>query len=72
MRRAPFKVLINPAFEESSGGQRRAPMVIYVAKQNDQLWDIAKKYKTTVETIAQLNELEDDTLHQGEKLLILK
>lgn len=72
MRRAPFKVLVNPAFEESSGGQRRAPMVIYVAKENDQLWDIAKKYKTTVETIAQLNELEGDTLRQGQKLLILK
>ena len=47
-------------------------MVIYVAKKNDRLWDIAKKYKTTVETIAQFNQLEDGTLRQGEKLLILK
>ncbi len=72
MRRTPLKVLVNPAFEESSAAKRRAPMVIYVAKKNDRLWDIAKKYKTTVETIAQFNQLEDGTLRQGEKLLILK
>lgn len=72
MRKAPFKVLVNPAFEENSGSRSCAPMVIYVAQEEDQLWDIAKKYKTTMESIAQLNQLEDGRLHPGEKLLILK
>ena len=47
-------------------------MVVYVIKQGDTLWKIAKKYKTTVEDIKKINDLENDNLKIGEKLYILK
>lgn len=47
-------------------------MVIYIVKPEDRLWDIAKKYKSTVETIAEINHLEEESLQPGQKLLILK
>ncbi len=72
MRETPFKVLVNPAFEESSEKAVSAPMVVYVAKKDDNLWNIAKQFKTTVETISQLNQMEDEQLYQGKKLLILR
>ena len=45
-------------------------MVVYVVKQGDTLWNIAKRYKTTVENIRKINELENDTIRAGEKLYI--
>lgn len=45
-------------------------MVVYVVKLGDTLWKIAKKYKTTVEDIKKLNNLENDNLNIGEKLYI--
>ena len=72
MREVPIQVLTNPAFAEGGSTQRPAPMVIYIVKPEDRLWDIAKKYKSTVETIAEINHLEEESLQPGQKLLILK
>ena len=47
-------------------------MVVYIVKQGDTLWNIAKKYKTTVADIKNLNNLENDKLKVGEKLYIQK
>ena len=60
------------SFAEGGSTQRPAPMVIYIVKPEDRLWDIAKKYKSTVETIAEINHLEEESLQPGQKLLILK
>ena len=51
---------------------RDRPMVIYVCKKTDTLWYIAKKFKTSIDSIKQTNLLEDDTLISGQKLLIVK
>ena len=72
MEETPFKVLVNPAFEESRSAERQAPMVVYVTGGNDSLWTIAKKFKTTAETISQLNHLDGQLPQEGRKLLILK
>lgn len=72
MRQAPFKVLKNPAFEQVNGTADGKPMVVYIVKKGDNLWSIAKRFKTTRNTIAQINQLEDETLMPGQKLLILK
>ncbi len=45
-------------------------MIVYIVKAGDTLWNIAKRYKTTVESIMELNCLEDDKLNVGEKLYI--
>lgn len=72
MREVPFKVLANPAFEESTAKEAMAPMVVYVAGKDDSLWSIAKKFKTSVETVAKLNQLEDGQIAEGRKLLIIR
>ena len=45
-------------------------IVIYFAEDNDSLWGVAKKYTVSEEEIARLNNLEDDKLCEGMKLLI--
>ena len=72
MRPTPFRVLTNPAFEEGASCNQPLPMVIYVCKKTDTLWYIAKKFKTSIDSIKQTNLLEDDTLISGQKLLIVK
>ena len=72
MEEKPFKVLVNPAFEESKIKKRQVPMVVYVTGKDESLWAIAKKFKTTTDTIMQLNHLDDQPLQEGKKLLILK
>ena len=47
-------------------------MVIYVCKENDTLWHIAKKFKTSMDSIKQTNGIEEDVLNAGQKLLIVK
>jgi hypothetical protein len=44
----------------------------YVVKPSDTLWNIAKKYYTTIDTIMKVNNLEDDRIKEGDKLIILK
>lgn len=72
MEETPFKVLVNPAFEQQLKKTRPVPMVVYVTGENDDLWSIAKKFKTSVETISQVNQLGEENPAPGRKLLILK
>ena len=45
----------------------------YIVKENDDLWNIAKKYKTSIENIQKINEeLRDDNLSVGQKILIIR
>ena len=44
----------------------------YVVKKGDNLWKIAKKYYTTVDNIMTINNLEDDRISEGDKLIIMK
>ncbi len=44
----------------------------YVVKKGDTLWKIAKKYYTTVDNIIAINNLEDDRIKEGDKLIIMK
>ena len=47
-------------------------IVAYIVKPEDTLWDIAKSYYTTVEAIMDINNLEEETIKEGDKLIILK
>ncbi len=44
----------------------------YVVKKGDSLWNIAKKYYTTKNEIMAVNNLEDERIKEGDKLIILK
>lgn len=52
--------------------QSMPSVVGYIVKANDSLWDIAKKYYTTIDRIKALNGLENDHIKLGDKLLIMK
>ncbi|MDO4282877.1 MAG: DUF3794 domain-containing protein [Clostridia bacterium] len=46
---------------------------IYIVKPGDTLWNIAKKYKTSVEKIVMTNNIENpDVIDVGDKLLIIR
>lgn len=47
-------------------------IVGYVVKKDDSLWNIAKRYYTTVDTIMEINDMENDSIREGDKLIIMK
>lgn len=47
-------------------------VVGYVVNKGDTLWNIAKTYHTTVETIMEINQRKNEELQIGDKLLIVK
>lgn len=51
---------------------RRPGIVGYQVKEGDNLWSLAKRYRTTVEGICEVNDLEEETLKTGQRILILK
>ena len=47
-------------------------IVGYIVKKDDSLWNIAKKYYTSVDTIMEINDMKDDSIKEGDKLIIMK
>lgn len=47
-------------------------IVGYIANSEEAIWDIAKKYRTSVDEIKSINNISADTLKKGEKLLITR
>jgi len=58
------------AQDEGEAPPRRSPLTIYFAAGNEPLWEIAKRYRTTVEAVRQENELASDATTAGQMLLI--
>ena len=49
-----------------------AGLVGLIVEKESSLWDIAKEYNTTVESIMQLNDLSSDHVAMGDHLLLVK
>lgn len=47
-------------------------IVIYYVKPNDSLWEIAKKYRSTVDEIKEYNMLKEDLIFPNQQLIIPK
>lgn len=47
-------------------------MSIHIVQPGETLWDISKTHATTCEVITELNELKEENLRTGQKLLIVK
>lgn len=66
-------VLIEEITEEDANSNELNNMYVYIIKKGDTLWDIAKKYKTTVDKIANTNNItEPNKLDIGQKILIVR
>lgn len=66
-------IVIGNIEEESINPDEFDSMYMYIVKKGDTLWDIAKKYKTTVDKIANINNIVDENkIDIGQKLLIIR
>lgn len=52
--------------------QKLPGIAIYVARPEDTLWKIAKKFHTTVDSLRSVNNLSEEPLSPGKRLLVLK
>ena len=65
--------IINEMTLEESRDNNIYSMVIYFVKPGDTLWQIAKKFKSTIEDIARVNNIEDvNKIYPGQQLYIPK
>ena len=48
-------------------------MTVYQVKKGDSLWELAKRFNTTVKEIQEINDIElTENLKDGQKIIILK
>ena len=52
--------------------KKRPGIVGYVIKEGDDLWSLAKRYNTTIEGIREVNDLKDEEIKIGQRILIFK
>ena len=52
--------------------EKRPGVIGYIVKDGDDLWSLAKRFNTTMEGICQVNELPDEKLKVGDRILIFK
>ena len=68
-----MNVIENVSLNEEKCIENPYSMTIYFVKSGDSLWKIAKKYRSTIEDIMRLNEIEDpDKIDVGMQLFIPK
>lgn len=52
--------------------QNMPGITVYMTGEGDTMWDIAKRFYTTVDEICRINELEGDEIKPGQPLLLVK
>ena len=52
--------------------QNRPGLIGYIAKEGDELWDIAKENHTTIRDILETNGWQEKELAKGNTVLIVK
>ena len=63
--------LIDEVEKNESTSDQDYSVVVYIVKKGDTLWNIAKRFRTTVDFIARTNGIEDeDKIVVGQKLYI--
>lgn len=65
--------IIEDIEEEECTDQSDYAMIVYFVKDGDTIWNIARDFKVTMDSIIQNNNLQDDSkINVGEKLYIMK
>ncbi len=70
-----LKVLEEVALEDMSSEEidQYPSMTVYQVKKGDSLWELAKRFNTTVKEIQEINDIElTEHLKDGQKIIILK
>lgn len=68
---APKEFLVDVTETDNEVPKMKCSIGIYVVQTDDTLWKIAKKYNTTVENLAKINNIEDpNSINIGQKLII--
>ena len=57
---------------EDSTAERQPCIIIYFVKSGDTLWNIAKRYHTTVDDIKENNNMTSDSIFPGQQIRILR
>ncbi|WP_294405452.1 SPOCS domain-containing protein [uncultured Clostridium sp.] len=59
------------AEEDGEKPEKKASIIIYVVGEGDTLWELAKKFNTTVANLMKINGLEDsENIESGQKIII--
>ncbi|MDI3509020.1 MAG: hypothetical protein PWP48_1078 [Clostridiales bacterium] len=67
---APVKVIVDAQVSEEPP-EKPTGIIIYFVQPGDTLWSVAKRYRTTIERLRALNELDDEAdVATGSKLII--
>ena len=65
--------IIDSIEESGEREEQDYSIIIYIVKKGDSLWNIAKEFGSTVDSIARVNGIEDRNLiYPGQKLYIPK
>ncbi|MDR1927721.1 MAG: DUF3794 domain-containing protein [Oscillospiraceae bacterium] len=64
------KTVGNITAAEEEDALKRSPLTIYFSGDQEPLWEIARRYRTTMDAIRLENELSGDTAAEGQMLLI--
>ncbi|MGI6751845.1 MAG: DUF3794 and LysM peptidoglycan-binding domain-containing protein [Anaerovoracaceae bacterium] len=63
----------NPNFLDVEDEGRKASIVLYVARDGDDLWKVAKKYRAPLENIKEVNQLDSKAkIKAGDRIIILR
>ncbi len=66
-----FTVRINPQQEQPDLSQiDGSDLITYHVRQGDTVYDLARRFNTTMGKITSLNDMEDDILRRGEEIVI--
>ena len=73
-KRNVSNLISNPHIvEREDEGYAGPSVIVYVTAPNDTLWSIAKKFRTSIDDIAEINQMEKNRpIKSGSKILIVK
>ena len=58
--------------KEELSENKRPSLIVYYVKTGDTLWNIAKKYRSTIADLKEYNLLKDDVIYPNQQLIIPK
>lgn len=69
-REGTIKLITNPCIIRDEDSGKNYPIILYIVKKDDTIWDIAKRYRVSMDHIMQINKV--DSISEGMKIVIAK